>query len=337
MATAVNNTIPRDILIPISYMADNPSFACVCKSWKYAQLKLYESLRNEYTRSSCLSQLVTQITLEHLAKGQVATDLQIVQGVYFAVINKAKKLGDSHTQFKETHPSRFSTQRLEELFLNTEKQEAAALIELFKAIESGIPEATVFLNKISSLDIFTQAVKIRLWMNTNSKRLLDIHWLSLERRQLKVLPPEIGLMSHLVWLYLEHNELKTLPPEIGKLKNLSRLTLNHNQLSTIPPEFKQLSSLKVLVLHDNKFKNAAYYIEGMHLEKLEKDFDRNDFSVLFLYTCCTLAMACICIYIKEQLKACVADFKPLLCYMAAMVALLKLINAFLTVKQALLY
>ncbi|HSW76390.1 MAG TPA: leucine-rich repeat domain-containing protein [Candidatus Saccharimonadales bacterium] len=76
--------------------------------------------------------------------------------------------------------------------------------------------------------------------------------LSLSAKKIKVLPPEIGQLSHLQKLYLNGNQLSSLPPEMSRLSSLQQLLLNNNQLGALPPEMGRLSALQTLDLSNNQ-------------------------------------------------------------------------------------
>ncbi|MCK0189465.1 leucine-rich repeat domain-containing protein [Arenibacter sp. F20364] len=79
--------------------------------------------------------------------------------------------------------------------------------------------------------------------------------LLLNHNDLHSLPPEIGQLSNLQFLDLNLNELSSLPKEIGHLSSLETLTFSSNSLNSLPPEFGQLSSLRFLNLTNNKLDN----------------------------------------------------------------------------------
>ncbi len=330
MTSSINrNTLPKDILSSIAHMADIPSFACTCKQWKSAHETVYRGLKDEYTQSPHLSQFVTQITHKHLAQGQVPTDLQIVQGVYHRVINQVKNIGGGQSLLKETsnyYQNQLSTKRLEELAQWTKEQEALALIELFKQIAIKIPLANTFLASLSYLETIDQASKIHHWMSQNTHWLHRIDIIDLSKKQLKILPSEISLISNLERLCLAENQLQTLPAECGQLTNLKRLDLSHNKLRTIPPEFKQLEgSLRMLLLNDNNLRIIPEYIKTMNLRKLKYDIDHNDILYMMLTAFCAVFLITTYISIQDQWKVSLPNIKPLLSNMAPIVFMLVLI------------
>ncbi|WLE98808.1 MAG: COR domain-containing protein [Candidatus Electrothrix communis] len=99
--------------------------------------------------------------------------------------------------------------------------------------------------------------------------------LDLRGCRLRELPPEIGLLTHLIHLDLSFNTLTELPeeicqltklaeldlsdnhladpfPVISRLRSLTSLDLNGNQLRKLPPETGQLTGLTHLDLRDNR-------------------------------------------------------------------------------------
>ena len=60
--------------------------------------------------------------------------------------------------------------------------------------------------------------------------------LDLSNKDIKILPSEIGDLSHLENLNLSYNYLKDLPPEIGKLTKLQTLLLTKNEITEMYKE-----------------------------------------------------------------------------------------------------
>ena len=103
--------------------------------------------------------------------------------------------------------------------------------------------------------------------------------LSLYRKGIKELPPEIGLLTHLKELDLRLNQLSVLPAEIGQLQQLQRLDLRSNQLSVLPAEIGQLQQLQRLDLRSNQL--SVLPVEIGQLQQLQKLYLRlNQLSVL---------------------------------------------------------
>jgi internalin A len=74
--------------------------------------------------------------------------------------------------------------------------------------------------------------------------------LDLSEEFMKVVPPEIGQLTHLTKLELSYNLLPKIPDEIGQLSNLKYLHLGGNRLSALPETIAQLTQLEILVLGD---------------------------------------------------------------------------------------
>ncbi len=89
--------------------------------------------------------------------------------------------------------------------------------------------------------------------------------LSLENKNISILPPQIGMLVNLTYLNLGGNNLKVLPTEIGSLVNLKLLGLNKNNLSELPKEMWQLTKLEALHLHENQLNSLS-----AEIGKLEK-------------------------------------------------------------------
>lgn len=80
----------------------------------------------------------------------------------------------------------------------------------------------------------------------------NIPELSLDDKDLIVLPPEIEKLKQLQTLWLAGNKLTTLPPEFGQLKQLQILSVERNKLTSLPPEIGQLEQLQSLNLAVNR-------------------------------------------------------------------------------------
>ncbi|MBN1430366.1 MAG: leucine-rich repeat domain-containing protein [Anaerolineae bacterium] len=70
------------------------------------------------------------------------------------------------------------------------------------------------------------------------------------------LPPEIGMLTHLMGLGLLDNQITSVPPEIGQLTSLQYLSLSDNQISSLPAEMGQLSGLLILMLENNRISSV---------------------------------------------------------------------------------
>jgi hypothetical protein len=78
---------------------------------------------------------------------------------------------------------------------------------------------------------------------------------------LKLIPPEIGLMTNLVMLYLHRNQLKSIPVEISKLTKLTRLDIDNNNYDSIPSELSVLTNLQVLYIDPSQRKMVPPSLE----------------------------------------------------------------------------
>lgn len=81
---------------------------------------------------------------------------------------------------------------------------------------------------------------------------------TIQNSQLTILPPEIGMFTHLQRMILNNNQLMALPPEIGNFKRLRDLILSNNQLTALPQEIGNLTQLEELYLNNNKLTDATF-------------------------------------------------------------------------------
>jgi len=108
------------------------------------------------------------------------------------------------------------------------------------------------VRKVYSLLVKLNKLKREIKYEGSIYQLFQQTKLDLSNKQIKTLPPEIGLLSNLQSLYLYNNQIETLPPEIGSLSNLQILSLHNNQIQTLPSRIGSLSNLQELWLNNNK-------------------------------------------------------------------------------------
>jgi hypothetical protein len=80
----------------------------------------------------------------------------------------------------------------------------------------------------------------------------------LSSNNIKIIPPEIGLLVNLQQLDLRDNQISSIPSEIGLLTNLQQLNLSDNQIRSIPSEIGQLANLQYLFLGCNQIRFSLY-------------------------------------------------------------------------------
>jgi len=119
------------------------------------------------------------------------------------------------------------------------------------------------VRKVYSLLVKLNKLKREIKYEGSIYQLFQQTKLDLSNKQIKTLPPEIGLLSNLQSLYLYNNQIKTLPPEIGLLSNLQSLYLYNNQIETLPPEIGSLSNLQILSLHNNQIQTLPSRIGSL--------------------------------------------------------------------------
>lgn len=83
---------------------------------------------------------------------------------------------------------------------------------------------------------------------------------------LRVIPPELGLLTNLQSLNFWTNALVKISPEISKCSNLTTLILQNNQLESLPVEIYSLINLECLDVGHNKLTSISSNIS--HLSKL---------------------------------------------------------------------
>ncbi|MER7459124.1 COR domain-containing protein [Micromonospora sp. NPDC126480] len=103
--------------------------------------------------------------------------------------------------------------------------------------------------------------------------------LSLRKRGLTSLPPDVVQLKHLEVIDLSDNDLTSLPMELTQLRNLKRLDITGNKLTTLPPEIGQLTNLELLSARWNWLTELPYeirlltklrllFLTGNHLERI---------------------------------------------------------------------
>ena len=93
--------------------------------------------------------------------------------------------------------------------------------------------------------------------------------LDLSRSQLRELPAQVGLFSHLQRLDLRENQLRELPIELGQLTNLQELYLNNNLLYELSPQLGQLIHLQELYVNNNQLRELPIQLgQLIHLQEL---------------------------------------------------------------------
>lgn len=112
------------------------------------------------------------------------------------------------------------------------------------------------------------------WQQDLSKniRLQQLTSLTLIDRNLKFLPPQISMLTHLKELYLGKNQLVELPEEMSALTELTHLAVTQNVLSHMPKAFAALNKLVYVDFTDNQIEDmpsvlACKSIKWLYLGK----------------------------------------------------------------------
>ena len=131
---------------------------------------------------------------------------------------------------------------------------AQTLFQFFMAIFDDVPQSLKHQMAFAqfSEDAFVSMRQMSKLLLDNRAALAQVEALHLHGKNLKHLPPEIGLFENLKSLDLSNNELSSLPPEILHLKQLNVLNMNGNRCVLLPEEIGGLSSLTALYMADNK-------------------------------------------------------------------------------------
>eukprot|EP01061_Rhynchopus_euleeides_P037158 TRINITY_DN6296_c0_g3_i1.p1 TRINITY_DN6296_c0_g3~~TRINITY_DN6296_c0_g3_i1.p1 ORF type:complete len:717 (+),score=127.47 TRINITY_DN6296_c0_g3_i1:117-2267(+) len=121
-------------------------------------------------------------------------------------------------------------------------------------------------DKLLSLDLFELSLP-----EAPSKVFLEcqhVTALDLSGNDLKLIPPEIGILHHLQKLTLKSNSLRSLPPELSQCEHLKQLYLDQNQLATLPVEMSLLQDLVIVGLDWNEivgFPECLCNIPGLEM------------------------------------------------------------------------
>lgn len=90
-----------------------------------------------------------------------------------------------------------------------------------------------------------------------------VYRLTLRRKKLKEIPPEIFYLTNLQELNLSKNKITQIPTSINKLCKLQRLDLSQNKLITLAPELYDLLELQYLILNRNFIENLGTQIGNL--------------------------------------------------------------------------
>ncbi|KAF9967656.1 hypothetical protein BGZ73_000462, partial [Actinomortierella ambigua] len=116
-----------------------------------------------------------------------------------------------------------------------------------EAIPTDLPTGTTHLR------LANNAIKV-LAPITTLATLTHMQVLDLCHNELKVLPPEIGLLTRLKELYVSFNKLKKLPDTIQRMSRLEVLDIKDNQIYRLNPSVGKLRSLRHLDVRNNQLK-----------------------------------------------------------------------------------
>src|SRR3972149_2818744 len=122
---------------------------------------------------------------------------------------------------------------------------------------------------------------IRAWMNdpANAGQLNSIITLRVVRRNLRIIPSEIRLLTQLRHLTLAYNKITAIPDAISALTQLQELDLTHNQITVIPDAIRALTQLQRLCLFGNQITAIPDAIRAL-TQLQELDLTRNQITVI---------------------------------------------------------
>jgi internalin A len=91
--------------------------------------------------------------------------------------------------------------------------------------------------------------------------------LFLQGHEIKMIPREIGKLTHLETLIIDRNQLTELPQELEHLTKLKTLSIGENPLKIFPREIAQLTSLRKLFVDESQLDRFAENLFALkHLE-----------------------------------------------------------------------
>ena len=93
--------------------------------------------------------------------------------------------------------------------------------------------------------------KINILRKFSAEEIYSFTRLDLARKNIEIIPPEIGKLINLRILYLGNNQIRIIPLEIGNLINLEIFALNDNSITSLPFEISKLIDLVSLSLKSN--------------------------------------------------------------------------------------
>lgn len=98
----------------------------------------------------------------------------------------------------------------------------------------------------------------------------NLRVLNLGRNKITEIPADIAKLHHLQELDVHGNKLERLPAEIGMLTQLTKLKLNRNSIVALPPEIGNLVNLEIIEMWDNEVSDVPDEVRNLvHLKVLE--------------------------------------------------------------------
>ena len=180
----------------------------------------------------CLDQCSSEMIIREYAEN-LPKDIQ-------QLINTRERLSAGQLKLLK----KYSIER-DTLLFWLEFAKAAQLAPPFQLDSTAFPTAEALIKKGAEFDIWCKS-------ETILPLLKKIKNLSIHKRKLSYIPPQIENLENLEVLHLSFGFLSSLPQKIGKLKKLKDLNLSFNNFCKLPPQMGDLSTLSILNLNSNR-------------------------------------------------------------------------------------
>lgn len=92
--------------------------------------------------------------------------------------------------------------------------------------------------------------------------------LNLSKNSLKEIPAAISQLQNLQDINFSSNEITAIAASIGTMQNLIHINLNRNLIEAIPPEIGNLQNLEILEMWDNELDSVPDEIKNLNKLKI---------------------------------------------------------------------